>query len=207
MLVVAGGLFAFFFFESLYVQEILGYSPLKAGLAFLPVTVGITVGAGLAQQFIKRIGVRAVAVIGMAIAAVGLFILAHASVGGSYLSDILPGLIPQSVGMGLTFVPVTLIATTNVGPEDAGLSSGLFNTSQQVGGSLGLAILSTLAANKTTSVLTDGGQRAQALVDGFNVAFAAGAILIAVGAVLLLVLVRKEDVANVNPEAAPVPSA
>ena len=207
MLVVAGGLFAFFFFESLYVQEILGYSPLKAGLAFLPVTVGITVGAGLAQQLIKRIGVRAVAVIGMAIAAVGLFILAHASVGGSYLSDILPGLIPQSVGMGLTFVPVTLIATTNVGPEDAGLSSGLFNTSQQVGGSLGLAILSTLAANKTTSVLTDGGQRAQALVDGFNVAFAAGAILIAVGAVLLLVLVRKEDVANVNPEAAPVPSA
>ena len=126
---------------------------------------------------------------------------------GSYLGDVLPGLIPQSVGMGLTFVPVTLIATTNVGEEDAGLASGLFNTSQQIGGALGLAILSTFAANKTTSVLADGGQRAQALVDGFNVAFMAAAILVAVGALLLLFIVRKEDVANVSPDAAPVPSA
>jgi len=207
MLVVAGGLFAFFFFASLYLQQILRYSPLEAGLAFLPVTVGIVVGAGLAQQLVKRIGVRMVSVLGMVTAAIGLFLLSHASVGGSYLSDVLPGLIPQSVGMGLTFVPVTLIATTNVAEEDAGLSSGLFNTSQQIGGALGLAILSTFAANETTSVLADGGQRAQALVDGFNVAFMAAAILVAVGAVLLLFIVRKEDVANVSPDAAPVPSA
>jgi MFS family permease len=163
------------------------------------------IGAGLSQQLVKRLGVRAVSVLGMAIAATGLFILSSASVGGSYLSDILPGLIPQSIGMGLTFVPVTLIATTNVEAEDAGLASGLFNTSQQIGGSLGLAILSTLAANKTASVLTGGGGRAQALVDGFNVAFLAGAILIAAGAILLLLVVRKRDVANVNPEVAPVP--
>ena len=205
MLVVAGGLFSFFFFATLYLQEILGYSPLEAGLAFLPVTAGIMIGAGLAQQLVKRIGVRAVSVLGMAIAATGLFILSSASVGGSYLSDILPGLIPQSIGMGLTFVPITLIATTNVEAEDAGLASGLFNTSQQVGGSLGLAILSTLAANKTASMLLGGSGRAQALVDGFNVAFVAAAVLVAAGALVLLLVVRKSDVANVNPEAAPVP--
>ena len=205
MLVVAGGLFSFFFFATLYLQEILDYSPLEAGLAFLPVTAGIMIGAGLAQQLVKRIGVRAVSVLGMAIAATGLFILSSASVGGSYLSDILPGLIPQSIGMGLTFVPITLIATTNVEAEDAGLASGLLNTSQQVGGSLGLAILSTLAANKTASMLLGGSGRAQALVDGFNVAFVAAAVLVAAGALVLLLVVRKSDVANVNPEAAPVP--
>jgi len=205
MLVVAGGLFSFFFFATLYLQEILDYSPLEAGLAFLPVTAGIVIGAGLSQQLVKRLGVRAVSVLGMAIAATGLFILSSASVGGSYLSDILPGLIPQSIGMGLTFVPVTLIATTNVEAEDAGLASGLFNTSQQVGGSLGLAILSTLAANKTASMLLGGSGRAQALVDGFNVAFVAAAVLVAAGALVLLLVVRKSDVANVNPEAAPVP--
>jgi EmrB/QacA subfamily drug resistance transporter len=207
MLVVAGGLFAFFFFATLYVQEILGYSPLEAGLAFLPITAGIMIGAGLAQQLVKRIGVRAVSVLGMFVAAGGLLLLSNASVGGSYVEDILPGLIPQSIGMGLTFVPVTLIATTNVADEDAGLASGLFNTSQQVGGSLGLAILSTLAADKTANVLADGAQPPQALVEGFNAAFFAGAVLIMIGALLMLFLVRREDVANVNPEAAPVPGA
>ena len=209
MLVVAGGLFAFFFFSSLYVQQILGYSPLKAGLAFLPVTAGIMTGAILAQQLVKRMGVRAVAVLGMVVAAAGLLILSTASVDGSYVGDILPGLIPQSVGMGLTFVPVTLIATTNVASEDAGLASGLFNTAQQVGGALGLAVLSTLAADKTASVIAGSGRQAQAqaLVDGFNVAFLSGALLILAGVVLILLLVRRSDVANVNPEAAPVPSA
>jgi EmrB/QacA subfamily drug resistance transporter len=207
MLVVAGGLFAFFFFASLYVQRILGYSPLEAGLAFLPVTAGIMIGAVLAQQLVKRIGVRAVAILGMLVAATGLLLLSSASVDGSYTSDILPGLIPQSIGMGLTFVPVTLIATTNVADEDAGLASGLFNTAQQIGGALGLAILATLAADRTATELSEGGQaaQAQALVEGFNVAFLAGAILVALGALLMLFLVRKADVANVDPEAAPVP--
>ena len=209
MLVVAGGLFAFFFFSSLYVQQILGYSPLEAGLAFLPVTLGITIGAVLAQQFMKRIGVRTVAVHRHGGRRRRPPVpLAPARRTARTSSDILPGLIPQSIGMGLTFVPVTLIATTNVADEDAGLASGLFNTSQQVGGALGLAVLSTLAADKAASVLAEGGRAvaAQALVDGFNVAFAAGAALIAAGAVLLLVLVRKEDVAGVNPEAAPLPA-
>jgi predicted MFS family arabinose efflux permease len=213
LLLVVGGLFAFFFFSSLYVQQILGYSPLEAGLAFLPVTVGIGIGAALAQQLVKRIGVRTTAAMGMLIAAFGLYLFSGVSVDGTYLSDVLPAVIPQSVGMGLFFVPITLIATTNVGDEDAGLASGLFNTAQQVGGALGLAVLSTLAANESASVLAELGrrpsdaERVAALLDGFQVAFTAAAILVAFGAVLLMLVVRKRDVAGVNPDAAPLPVA
>src|ERR1700736_2622897 len=145
MLLVAAGMFAMFFFASIYVQEVLGYSPLKAGLAFLPVTAAIIAGAGLSQQLIGRVGVRAVGVAGMAIGAAGLLILSRIPVAGTYLGDLLPGLLIMALGMGLTFVPVTLIATTNVEAADAGLASGLLNTAQQLGGALGLAVLSTLA--------------------------------------------------------------
>jgi EmrB/QacA subfamily drug resistance transporter len=213
MLLAAGGLFAFFFFSTLYVQLILGYSPLEAGLAFLPVTVGIGLGAGLAGQLVKRIGVRITTVIGMVTAAFGLWLFSHAGIDGSYLSDVLPAIIPQSIGMGLTFVPVTLIATTNVGDADAGLASGLFNTSQQIGGALGLAILSTLAADKTTSVLGDLGrqpnpaEQASALLDGFDIAFVAAALLLLLGAAVLLATVRKSDVANIDTEHPPLPTA
>jgi EmrB/QacA subfamily drug resistance transporter len=207
LLLVAGGLFAFFFFASLYVQQVLGYSPLKAGLAFVPITIGIGLGAGLAQQTVKRFGVRATSFVGMLIAAAGLYLMAGAAVDGSYVSDVLPAIVPMSVGMGLTFVPVTLIATTNVAAEDAGLASGLFNTSQQVGGALGLAVLSTLAADRTTSLLTDLGHKPtrpeamQALVDGFDVAFTAAAILVVVSAFLLLIVVRRRDVERIDAEA------
>ena len=158
LLLAIGGLFAFFYFSSLYVQQILGYSPLQAGLAFLPVTAGIAIGAGIAQQLVKRIGVRVTGAIGSLVAAFGLYLFSRAQLDGTYLSDVLPAVIPQSIGMGLFFVPITLIATTNVGADDAGLASGLFNTSQQVGGALGLAVLSTLAADKTANVLGDLGR-------------------------------------------------
>jgi MFS family permease len=206
-------MFAFFFFSSLYVQQILGYSPLEAGLAFIPVTVGIGVGAGIAQQLVKRIGVRTTGAVGMLIAAFGLYLFSGVSVDGTYLSDVLPAVIPQSIGMGLFFVPITLIATTNVEEEDAGLASGLFNTAQQVGGALGLAVLSTLAADKSASVLGELGhqpnqlEQVNAMLDGFQVAFTAAAILVAFGAVLLTLVVRKSDVANIDPTAMPVPGA
>ena len=206
LLVVAGGLFANFFFSSIYVQRILGYDPLEAGLAFLPVTAGIVAGSGLSQVLVRKIGVRETAMAGMAIAAVGLFVLAQAEVGGTYVGTLLPGLIPMSVGMGLTFVPVTLIATTNVSAQDAGLASGLFNTSQQVGGALGLAVLSTLAADKTASVVGELDPQS-ALVEGFQVAFTGAAILMLVGVVLLGVLVRRSDVATVSPDPAVGPVA
>ena len=210
LLAVGAGLFANFFFASLYVQRILGYTPIQAGFAFLPVTFGIGIGAGLAQQLIKRFDVRHIAVLGMAIAAVGLYVLSLLPVDGTYVANLLPGLIPMSIGMGLAFVPITLIATTNVGGNDAGLASGLFNTSQQVGGALGLAVLSTLAADKTASVLAGLGHpptpadQPAAIVEGFQVAFTGAAILLAVAAIVLGACLRKRDTANINPEEAPL---
>jgi len=210
LLAVGAGLFANFFFASLYVQRILGYTPIEAGFAFLPVTFGIGIGAGLAQQLIKRVDVRHVAVAGMALAAVGLYVLSLLPVDGSYVANLLPGLIPMSIGMGLAFVPITLIATTNVDGNDAGLASGLFNTSQQVGGALGLAVLSTLAADKTTSVLSSLGhpptpaEQPAAIVEGFQVAFTGAAILLACAAIVLAAFLRKRDTANINPEEAPL---
>jgi EmrB/QacA subfamily drug resistance transporter len=209
MLLVAAGMFAMFFFASIYVQEVLGYSPLRAGLAFLPITAGIVVAAGLSQQLIKRFGVRAVGVAGMAVAAAGLFMLSRIPIAGSYGTDLLPGLMTMAFGMGLTFVPITLVATTNVEAADAGLASGLLNTSQQIGGALGLAVLSTLAANATESALSrlhavpSLAQRAAALVTGFHTAFLVGGFLLLAGSVLLGVLVRREDVARIDETAQP----
>jgi EmrB/QacA subfamily drug resistance transporter len=199
LLFVVSGLFAMFFFNSLYMQRVLDYSPLKSGLAFLPFTAGIVIGAGLAQQLGSRIGLRACGVIGMAIAAGGIFWLLRLGPGSSYLPDLLPCILPTSIGMGLAFVPLTLIATGGLPNEDAGLASGLFNTSQQIGGALGLAILSTLATSRTNNWLDAAGpnvtdaEHASALVHGFAGAFAGAAIFVAAGSVLLLVLLRKRD--------------
>jgi EmrB/QacA subfamily drug resistance transporter len=204
MLLAAGGLFAMFFFASLYVQTILGYSPLRAGLAFVPITIGIIVGAGAAQSLLRRFGVRTLALVGMPVAAVGLLLLTGVPVDGSYSRDLLPGLVLMSVGMGLTFVPVTLIATTNVRASDAGLASGLLNTSQQIGGALGLAILSTLAASRTSNALDSLGHapspadQAAALVSGFHTAFLASAVMMFAAAALLLAMVRRRDVSAVD---------
>jgi len=205
MFIVAGALFGMFFFASLYVQGILGYSPLEAGLAFLPVTFGIIVGATLASQvLIRRFGVKPTVVGGMTLAAIGLIVLAATTkVDGTYLG-ILLGLVPMAVGMGSTFVPLTLVATTGVEAADAGLASGVFNTSQQVGGALGLAVLTTLATDRTTSWLKDLGHaptphdRASALVEGFQLAFTVSAAMMVVGVVLVAVLLRRRDLERID---------
>jgi EmrB/QacA subfamily drug resistance transporter len=199
MLFVASGMFAMFFFNSLYVQRALGYSPIQAGLAFLPVTAGIVVGAGLSQVLIRRLDLRTIGTIGLSLGTVGMLLLLRLDVGGSYVGDLLPALLLISIGMGLTFVPLTLIATSGVDRGDAGLASGLLNTSQQIGGALGLAILSTLAANRTTSVLSglpaapSPAEQTSALVDGFRIAFAGGAAFMAAGAILLTVMLKRSD--------------
>ncbi len=156
MLAVTGGMFAVFYFASLYVQQTLGFTPVQAGLAFLPLTAGIILFSVVAQQLIGRIGVRPVALTGMAVAAVGLLFLSRIPVDGTYVANVMPGILIMSAGLGLTFVPMTLIATTGVSDADAGLASGLFNSSQQIGGALGLAILSTVAATTTSNALPDG---------------------------------------------------
>jgi predicted MFS family arabinose efflux permease len=208
MFLVAAGLFAMFFFNTLYLQRVLGYSALKAGLAFLPFTAGIIVGAGLSQSLVAKLGAREVPLIGMPMAIAGMLLFTRLQPDSSYLTDLLPGIVLASIGMGMTFVPITLIATSGIGQDDAGLASGLYNTSQQIGGALGLAILSTLAVDATQRTLTDLGRepqpadQAQALVDGFHVAYIGSAILIAVGTIALLALLRRQDVVAVGEGAA-----
>jgi EmrB/QacA subfamily drug resistance transporter len=211
MFFVASGLFAMFYFTTLYLQRVLGYSPLEAGLAFLPFTAGIIVGAGLSQALVSRVGARELPLIGMMMAIAGMLMFLRLELGGDYVTDVLPGFVLASIGMGLTFVPITLIATSGIPPADAGLASGLFNTSQQIGGSLGLAILSTLAVSARDDTLAQipveptPDQTAQALLDGFHVAYVGSAVLIGVAAVLLLLLLRRRDVVAVGEgEAAPL---
>jgi EmrB/QacA subfamily drug resistance transporter len=213
LLLVASAMFGMFFFASLYVQQVLGYSPLRAGLAFLPVSVGIIVGAGLSQQLIKRLGVRRVSIGGITLAMAGMLVLTQLPVHGSYVGDLLVGLLPMSIGMGLTFVPITLLGTSGVKGEDSGLASGLFNTAQQVGGSLGLAILASLAASQTGSVLHGATSASQlsARVSGYHVAFLAAAIMLAAGAVLMTFALRKSHTREIERElaagqVAPVPA-
>src|SRR5919197_2790830 len=126
MFLVAAGLFAMFYFNSLYMQRVLGYSPLQAGLASLPFTAGIMIGAGLAQGLVAKLGARETPLLGVVLGVVGLLLFLRLEPDGSYVTDLLPAIIVVSVGMGLVFVPVTLIATSGVGPETAGLASGLF---------------------------------------------------------------------------------
>jgi EmrB/QacA subfamily drug resistance transporter len=208
MLFVVSGLFAMFYFASLYVQDVLGYSPLKAGLAFLPVTAGIVIGAALSQAAIKLMSARHVPLIGIILAAGGLFLLGRVPTHGTYLSDLLPGLVLMSIGMGLVFVPLTLIATTNIASGDAGLASGLLNTTQQVGGAMGLAVLSTLATSRTSHVVDGLGhpasivEKASAQVDGYQLAFTAGALLMLAAGIVVLGLLRRSDVAMIDAEEA-----
>ena len=203
MLVVASGLFAMFFFNTLYIQRVLDFSPLQAGLAFLPFTVGIAIGAGLSQGLMRSLGLRTTAAIGLVLGSAGMLALLTIDRDGSYLADVLPMMIPLSIGMGLTFVPVTLLATSGLQADVAGLASGLFNTSQQVGGALGLAILSTIAVNRTDDELAQVGgqpspiQLADALVTGFKGAFFAGALLLIGGLVLLLTMLKNRDLERI----------
>jgi len=204
MFLVAAGLFAMFYFNTLYLQRVLGYSALEAGLAFLPFTAGIIIGAGLSQKLVASLGAREVPLIGMPLAIVGLLLFTRLQPDSSYVTDLLPGIMLASIGMGLVFVPITLIATSGIPSDDAGLASGLFNTSQQVGGALGLAILATLAVDATQNTLTDLGRQpseadqAQALVDGFHVAYLGSALLIGVAFFALLFLLRRQDVVAVG---------
>ena len=204
MFLAMSAMFAMFFFNTLYIQRVLGYSPLEAGFAFLPFTAGIMVSAGLASKFAPRVGVRPVAAIGMLLTAGGLVLLTQLPVNGTYLTDVLPAMILTSLGMGAVFMPLTLIATTGLDNDDQGLASGLFNTSQQIGGALGLAILSTIAAAKTRDA--GGASNPAALVDGFHWAFAGGVVFILAALAVMLTMLRARDVARIEAEAAGEPA-
>jgi EmrB/QacA subfamily drug resistance transporter len=205
MFFVASGMFAMFFFNTLYIQRVLGYGPLKAGLAFLPFTAGIMVSAGIASQFAPKIGVRPVAATGMILSAIGMFLLTQLPVDGTYVANVLPSILLTSLGMGAVFMPLTLVATTGLKDEDQGLASGLFNTSQQIGGALGLAILSTIAASKTSAA--GGADDSAALVRGFHWAFAGGGLFVLAALGVMLALLRREHVELIEAQASAEPVA
>ena len=194
-LLLGMALFAMFFFISLYMQQVMGYEPLKAGLAYLPLAGLIIVSAGGASQLVARFGFKPVLITGMIFIAAGLYWFSHVSApGGTYVGDVLFPSMLAAVGLGLAFVPVTIAAVTGTKPSEAGLASGLINTSQQVGGALGLAILATISTGRTDDVFAaDEQSRAVALTEGFQDAFLAGAGIAVVGALLAAVLISSRD--------------
>jgi predicted MFS family arabinose efflux permease len=193
-LLVAMSLFSMFFFISLYMQQVLGYDALKAGISYLPLALTIIVSAGVASALVTRIGFKITLVIGMLFVTGGLLWFAQVSPNGSYVSDILFPSLLAAIGLGLAFVPVTIAAVTGIRPDQAGLASGLVNTSQQVGGALGLAILVAVANSTTSGQFADGVRdRAVALTEGFQDAFMVGAGFAFLGAILAATLISSRD--------------
>ena len=187
-------LFGMFLFLVYYMQGTLQYSAVKSGLAFLPFSVGVVVGAALASNLLPRIGPRPLMVGGTVAAAIGMALFMQISVDGSYVTTVLPAQVVMSVGMGLAFVALSSTALVGVDDHDAGVASALVNTTQQVGGSLGTALLNTIAATATASYVTANGvaQTAEGLVHGYTVAFTWGLGALILAAVLSLVLVTKQ---------------
>jgi predicted MFS family arabinose efflux permease len=198
MMLFAAGLFGTFYFTTLYLQNIHGDTPLRTGVSLLPFPIMIAVASVLAQMLLRTLGVRPILFTGLGVAAAGLFWLSGLPASSSYLADVFPAIAVMGFGIGFTFSPLILIATTGVADDEAGLASGLVNTSQQVGGALGLAILASLAAGRTNGALAAGVGHAQSLVDGYTRAYmVAGGF--AIGAlVLVAALIRSADVAKIE---------
>jgi EmrB/QacA subfamily drug resistance transporter len=189
MLLLAAALFGVFFFCTLYLQQVLGYNALKSGVAFLPLTLTAIVASGLASRVVDRLTPKPVLVGGLLVATVGFALFTRLQVDGDYLGRVLPAMVVIGLGLGLSFVPITIAATSGVAAEDSGLASGLLNTTQQVGGSLGLAVLAAVSTSRVTSALHGGSALPTALVHGFTGAFTVSAILCAAAAVLAIVLI------------------
>jgi EmrB/QacA subfamily drug resistance transporter len=194
-LLLGMSLFSMFFFISLYMQQVLGYEPLKAGLAYLPLAGTIIVSAGAASALVTRIGFKPTLIAGMLFITGGLVWFAQVSpTGGSYVGDILFPSLLAAVGLGLAFVPTTIAAVTGTKPDEAGLASGLINTSQQVGGALGLAVLATVATGTTNDVIASGERNPLvSLTEGFQDAFLVGAGMALLGALLAATLISSRD--------------
>jgi EmrB/QacA subfamily drug resistance transporter len=185
-LIAFTGFFSLFFFATLYMQEILRYSPLKAGAAYLPITAGFAVAGGLASQLIARIGTRPVVVAGCLIAGAGIYYVSRVPLHGSYVTGLLPGFLVMSLGAGSVFVSVAAAANAGVPSDKAGLAAGLLNSSQQVGSALGLAVLSAVAITRTHHLLAARVPHAVAADAGYHQALLAGSILMAGAALIAL---------------------
>ncbi len=196
--IMGTALFAMFLMLTLYMQQVLGYSAMKTGIAYLAVAGTAIFTSAIAAQLVTRIGVKPALLIGMTTLTGGLVYFTQVSVGGSYLGDLLPGFLLIAVGIGFSFVPISIAALAGVEAAEAGLASGLINTSQQIGGALGIAALSTIATSRTDSAVASGSSHAVALVDGFHGAFVAGAAIAGLGIVAALTLIRRDELEQVE---------
>ena len=209
-LILGTALFAMFLMLTLYMQQVLGYSAMKTGVAYLAVAGTAIVWSALAAQLVTRVGVKPVLVAGMVLLSAGLLYFTQVSVGGSYVGDLLPGFLLISIGMGFSFVPISIAALAGVEASEAGLASGLINTSQQIGGALGIAVLSAIATSTTEDAVASGTPLPAGLTDGFQAAFIGAAAIAIVGVLVSLLVVRREDLAETPAEAEedlPLPKA
>ncbi len=192
MLLVAG-MFGMFFLGALYMQQVLGYDPLQVGLAFLPATLVMgTLSLGYSEKLIMRFGPRRMLIPGMVLVAFALLALARTPVDGDYLADLLAPMLLIGVGIGISFPSLMTLAMSGATPEDAGLASGVVNTSAQVGGAIGLAVLATLASERTSTLLDGGTAHAAALNSGFHLAYLVGAGMVAAALAIAIFVLRSE---------------
>ena len=194
-MMVGAGLFSMFLFLGLYLQVILGYSPLRTGFAFLPFSIGIILFAGVASQLLPRVGPKPLIIWGLIQATVGLYLLTFITPETAYLTHVLPSLLIMSTGMALVFIPISTTALHGIGGRDSGVASAALNTSQQVGGSLGTALLNTIAATSAANYLINNpglGDKAQvfALTHGYTASFKAGAAMLIVAAIVMMVFIK-----------------
>jgi EmrB/QacA subfamily drug resistance transporter len=203
--IMGTAMFSMFLMLTLYMQQVLGYSAMKTGVAYLAVAGTAILTSTLAAQLVTRVGVKPVLVVGMTALTAGLVYFTQVSVHGTYLGDLLPGFLLVAVGIGFSFVPISIAALAGVQPAEAGLASGLINTSQQIGGALGIALLSTIATTRTSDKLAAGTALDPALVDGFRLAFLVGVGIAAVGILASLVLIRRDELQV--PAVEPVPES
>jgi EmrB/QacA subfamily drug resistance transporter len=186
-------LFSMFFMITLYLQQVLGDDALQAGVSYLPLAIAIILSAGVSSALVTRVGFKNVLIVGMLFVAAGLIWFAQIQPDGTYASSVLGPSILAGIGLGASFVPVTIAAVTGTEPHEAGLASGLINTTQQVGGALGLAILASIANSSTSAAFKTGADKATALTQGFADAFTVGACFAVAGAVLTALLISSRD--------------
>jgi EmrB/QacA subfamily drug resistance transporter len=193
-LLVGASLFSMFFFISLYMQQVLDYSAIHAGLSYLPLALVIMASAGIASQLVSKLGYKPVLAAGLLFIVIGLLWFSRVSVGGGFTTDILGPSLFAAAGLGFAFVTTTIAAVSGVQESEAGLASGLINTSQQIGGALGLAVLSAVAISRTDDVMASGNSSLEnGLTEGFQAAFLGGAGIALLGFVLTLILIRGSD--------------
>jgi EmrB/QacA subfamily drug resistance transporter len=184
---------------TLYMQQVLRFSAMKTGVSYLAVALSAILWSTVAAQLVTRIGVKRVLVVGMIALAGGLAYFTQISVGGSYVGDLLPGFLLIGMGLGFSYVPISIAALAGIEPAEAGLASGLINTSQQIGGALGIATLATIASTRTDDAVAHGVGKADALVTGFHAAFYAGVAVAIIGIVASLVLIRRDELEQPQP--------